>query len=364
MPRHRSCLLASAALLLLGGSCKKGESPPQLPRYVRTITLATGDAQGERRFSGITEAGTVSNLSFKVPGLVKERPVDIGAKVNKGDLIARLDDTDYRLKLKQAQADLARARAQARNAEMNYQRMRRLYENRSVSLQDLDSARAEAETTKAQESAQSQAVSLARTQLEDCELKAPADGEIAQLPVDINENVDTGRTVAVLNSGDLPKVKFDVPESMILNVKQGAQATVTFPALPDETLTATVTEVGVAAGATAYPVTVTLNNPTENVRAGMAAEVHLSVKVTEGVEKKLFVPAHTVMEDATGRFVYVAETTTGEEANVARRPVKTGELTSIGIEISEGLKPGDHVIVAGLRAIQPKTRVRVVTNKQ
>ena len=195
-------------------SCRSGkESTEEKPRFVRTLSVAGGGAQGERTFSGIAEAGTVSNLSFKVAGLVKERPVEVGQAVKKGELIALLDDTDYRLKLKQAQASYTRARAQERSMEVSYQRMRKLYENRSISAQELDTSRATAETSKAQAAAEAQAVNMAQTQLSYTRLTAPADGEIASTRVDINENVDAGQVVAVLNSGELPKVSFDVPRA-------------------------------------------------------------------------------------------------------------------------------------------------------
>ena len=353
------CVCCLAVAMAFGG-CKDKQPPQEAPRYVRTITLAAGSVQGERKFSGITQADMVANLSFKVPGLVTARPVEVGQKVKTGELVAVLEKTDYQLKLKQAQAALARAHARARAAEVSYQRMRRLYENRSISPQELDDARGKAETTKAQQSAEAQAVSLARTQLSYCELKAPADGEIAATEVDINENVDAGRTIAVLNSGDLPKVSFDVPESFILYVKQGAPAKVTVAALDGESFEATVTEVGVAAGGTAYPVTVRLSQPAPRVRAGMAAEVQLTFDASKkGTAQKVLVPGHAVMEDSKGRFAYVAEGKPGNEGTIKRRELKTAELTTDGLEVTEGLRPGDHVVIAGLRSIKPGQRVRI-----
>ena len=146
---------------------------------------------------------------------------------------------------------------------------------------------------------------------------------------------------------------------MILNIKKGAPVVVNFDALADQSFEATITEVGVAAGATAYPVTVQLNQPAPAVRAGMAANVEVTLVASEEMAERLFVPAHAVMEDDKGRFAYVAEGEPGAEGTIKRRQVTTGELTTNGLEVKEGLRPGDRVVVAGLRSIEPESRVRI-----
>ena len=355
-------LVVSGSLAVATAACD-AQAPPakKAVRPVRVHKVVLGSGANQRTFTGTAKAGLESNLSFKVGGLVSRVLVKVGDRVRKGQVIATMDDKDYRLQLKQVQASYAQARAQARNAKAEYERTRRLYENRSVSIKDLDNARASADSARAQSAAQAQAVGLARSKLEYCTLRAPAPGEIAQVPVNDNENVQPGQVVATLNSGSLPEVQFDVPESMIGAINKGDAATVTLTALAGLKLRATVTEVGVAAGATAYPVTVRLNQPNAKVRPGMAAEVMLAMKAEErALSDKIFVPPRTVLEDSKGRFVFVALGKPGGQATVERRSVRTGAIAQHGLTVEEGLKVGDFVVSAGLRFVEPGTKVRIL----
>lgn len=362
MSRNLRAVPLLLSLALLGPSCGRTPPPPKKAiRPVRVLQVSAGISDRQRTFSGTAKAGTESALSFKVTGQISKLLAKVGDRVKKEQLIATLDDKDYRLQLKQAQAAHAQTRAQARQAESSYQRTRRLYENRSVSVKDLENARAAAESARAQVAAQAQAVALARSRIDYCKLRAPATGEIAKVPASVNENVSPGQPIAVVISGSVPEVAFTVPESMIGAIKKGAPATVTFAALKDFSAAAHVTEVSVSASGTAYPVTVRLDKPAPAVRAGMVAEVRLDIqRAQQAGAPQIFVPASAVLEDDRGRFSFVAVGQPGRQGRVERRPVKTGELTPAGLVITDGLKPGDLLITAGVRFVEPKMTVRIV----
>jgi len=357
-----------AVVLALGATtaCSKGPAERKLlPRPVRVHQVAATSGVPTRTFSGTAKAGSESKLSFKVQGSLQQLPVKVGETVKRGQLIAKLDQRDFKLQLGEAQAALGQASAQSRNAQAEYERVRKLYENRNASLKDFDAARAAADSARASVAAGRQRVSLARSQLDYCSLEAPLDGEIAAVPVDVNENVKAGQTIAVLNSGTRPEVAMAVPESLIINVTAGDHATVTFDALPDRRFDALVTEVGVAAtGDTTFPVVVQLTEAHPGVRAGMAAEVTVEFGKVDP-KQRIFIPSHTVLEDSKGRFVFVARPVrkgtqdASTEAVIERRQVRIGRLSAEGIEILEGLKPGDWVVDSGVRFVEPKMRVRV-----
>jgi multidrug efflux system membrane fusion protein len=368
------------SLLALSLGCSQSRAPAEKPlRPVRVFRVTPAAGVATRTFSGTAKAGSESRLSFKVPGSLRELAVKVGDRVKRGAPIAQLDERDFRMQLSEAQAALGQALAQARNAQADYERIRRLYENRSASLKDLDATRAAADSGRASVAAARQRVNMARSQLDYCSLNAPVDGEIASVPVELNENVKAGATVAVLNSGARPEVAIAVPESLIVKVTRGDRATVRFDALADRRFPALVTEVGVTtSGDTTFPVTVQLTEPQARVRAGMAAEVTIEFGNVD-VKKRTFVPSHTVMEDDAGRFVFVAKpakadktsaagrgadgTTNpqgGQRATIERRAVRIGSLSSDGIEIVEGLSAGDLVVDSGLRFVEPQMAVRIL----
>jgi RND family efflux transporter MFP subunit len=312
-----------------------------------------------RSFSGVAEAKTRSELSFKVSGTLERIPVKVGDKVATGDLIASLDPTDHELAVQEAEAELTRAQAEKRNADAAYQRIQLLYENRTASLNDLDAARAAAESGEARVVSVEKRLELARLQLSYCRLAAPSSGAIASVPREVGENVSPGQPVAILASSGRLKVSLQVPEALIARIREGDSVTVKFDAIPARAFAAVVAEVGVAAlgAATTYPVTARLVDETGEVRPGMAAEVAFRFGGSGGPDR-ILVPPAAVGEDRQGRFVFVLEITEGDAGVARRRAVTVGALTEAGLEIVDGLEDGDLLITAGVTKLHDGRPVR------
>lgn len=355
-------LTPALALVLLMTSCGKEQDVEEAIRPVRFEKIYATGGSRVRTFSGTIRAGVESRLSFKVAGTVQRVAVNLGDRVSRGQLLAQLDDSDYRLRVQEAEAALAQAEAQERNARSSYERVQALYENRNASKQDLDAARAARESATAKVESTGKRLELARLQVSYARLEAPFDGSVAEVLVDVNENVNPGAPVLILTSGGRPEVVVSVPEMLIAQVEPGGQASVKCDALPGEILDATVAEVGaVSTGfATTFPVTVRLNEDVEGIRPGMAAEVSFRFE-TAGTQERIIVPAVAVGEDSKGRFVYVIEPTEEEEYGFARRrAVRVGELTPEGLEILEGVEEDELVITAGVSRIVDGQKVKLL----
>jgi RND family efflux transporter MFP subunit len=313
-----------------------------------------------RSFSGTARAGRESRLSFRVPGTVEVLDVGVGDRLRAGDVLARLDPRDYQLQVEDARAALARSKAEERNTDANYARIRDLYENNNASLNDLDAARARFESATAAVESSEKKLEQAELQLSYTELRAPTDGAISEVPVEVDENVQPGQTVAVLTSGARPEVEVAMPELFIARIREGQPVAVTFDALGERSFEAKVTEVGVSATglATTFPVTVRLDRDENEILPGMAAEVHFRFEA-QGDSELMVVPAFAVGEDRAGRFVYVLEPLDDGTARAVRRDVTVGGLTSDGgLEILHGLQDGERVIVAGVSRIVDGQKVR------
>lgn len=337
-----------------------GDDAPEEPviRPVRTLQVFSSGVARTRSFSGVARASMESRLSFKLAGTIETLSVKVGDQVRAGAPIASLDEADWVLQEQDAQAAVARAEAEARQAAATYARIRQLYENNNASRNDLDQARAASEAADAAAESTRKNLELARSRLGYTKLVAPMAGAISEVPVERNENVNAGQVVAVLSAGAREEVTVTMPETFIGRVSEGAAVGVTFDALPGRELYAHVTEVGVAAsqGAT-YPVTVTLDEETPDVRPGMAAEVTFRFEAQGS--NRIHVPASSVLEDRHGRFAFVVEPTGDGFGTVHRREVQVGDLTPEGIEIVTGLEDGDLLVTAGVTKIQDGLRVRV-----
>ena len=367
--RRRIARAAALPLVaVLAAGCGDDEAPPAAEiRPVRYAQAFLAGSERSRTFPGIARAASEQDLAFRVAGTVTAVEVDVGTAVSQGQVLARLDSGDLELRRQQAEAGLAQARAQARNAEASYERVVALYETGNASMSDLDAARASYESANASEVSAATALRLAEQQVAYTRLLAPVDGSVSRVEVEVNEAVGAGQTVVVvIDTGGSPEVQVTVPEAFIGGLRAGRPAEVVFGALADAALGASVTEVGTAAaGAGGFPVIVRLEEDAAGtgVRPGMAAEVTFSIEGRPG-SAGVLVPAQAVGQDQGGRFVYVlTRPGTGEVATAERRTVETGALTPEGLEVLDGVADGEYVATAGLRALAPGQQVRLLETR-
>lgn len=349
--------LTGMALMMSG--C--GDKQPDAEKIIRPVryqqVFATGGTR-VRSFSGVARAAVESRLSFRVGGTVKQVLVKVGDVVKAGQLIAELDANDYSLQVQEAEASLEQARATARRAAADYDRVRQLYENRNASRSDLDAARAADESARAQVRAVEKRYELAQSQLGYTRLRAAVGGSIAEIAVDINENVKPGDKIALLTSGSKLEIEVSMPGLLISQVREGDAVTASFDAVPNHTFAGRVTEVGVAATGmvTTFPVIVLLSESSSDLRPGLSAEVAFTFQSGDDRER-FVVPPVAIGEDREGRHAFVVHRSGPTSGVVERRTVVTGDLTADGLEVLDGLFEGDLLVTAGVSKIQDSMEV-------
>lgn len=344
------------------GACgPSDESVEERLRPVRFLTVSDGSEFRDRSFSGISKSSRQSRLSFKVSGTVTSVPVQIGQRLKTGELIGELDPASYVLQAQQAQASLVEAQANERRAAANYERTKGLYANSNASLEDLESARAQAESASAVERAAGKALEIARLNVSYTRLTAGTECSIASIDVEVNENVASGQQVASVSCGDAFEVALELPESLIGSIDEWTPVTLRFGALPKEEFSGEISEIAVAsaAGSAAFPVVIKIIGSHPSLRSGLAADVTFQFD-SSSAEGVFVLPVDAVVKDPAGTFVLIAEASEADdEAVVRRRAVTLGELTQSGIEVVEGLAVGDRVITAGISVIREGQRVLI-----
>jgi len=178
---------------------------------------------------------------------------------------------------------------------------------------------------------------------------------------EINETVMAGFTIITLSSGSDIEVTVGIPESFIAMVEEGGTVDVLFSSMANRTFKGTISEVSyiVGSSSTTYPVTIKLENPSEDIRPGMTANV--TINLTSGDEREIIlVPTVAVGEEDDENFVYVVHIIQGDTAMVRKRVVTVGELTGNGFEISEGLVDGEMVVTAGISKLTDSLKVRII----
>lgn len=346
-----------AVLVACTGACSDEKTKPQeVIRPVVTMRVPDRAQERHRSFPGTSQAAIETKLSFRVAGEIEELPAKIGMQVKQGDLVARLDPTDYKIQVGRAEAAVAQAEAALAQAKADWERTRALYEVGNTSRRDLDRARAQFDASTASLSAVSQQLALARQQLRYTVLRAPVDGAVAEVPVDVHQTVAAGTPIALLTAGKRMQMEVGIPDSLISHVSVGDVVFVSFDAVPSQTFTGSVVEVGVESRVVStYPVKVALRDTASRVRPGMSGEVAFTFTSDR---QFIYVPPVAVIgENDGGRHVWVVDESTGI---VSRRDVKTGELTPRGLEVLDGLETGELLVVRGVNRIQDGMRVRVM----
>jgi len=355
-------IILSACLLL--SACLEKEEPviEQRIRPVKVVTVSTEPTDIYRRFAGGSQAAISSKLSFRTSGQVVELAVKVGQNIDRGSLIARLNDSDLRIQLEREEASHRQAIAQAKNSRSQFERIQNLLDRKLVSKVDFDNAQASDQATQAQLDQVVGSVELSRKQLGYTQLVAPADGCIvSEVHIEVNENVTTGEPVATLNCGTTIEVKVALPENLIYSVTLGDTVNVNFPSLKKRNFPAIISEIGSASSAnTAFPVTVRLANDDNLLRPGMAAEISFHISNAQ-LSDNLWIPLIAVGSEGAQRFIYLYDATDERRGVVKRQNIEIGDFTLKQVEVLKGVAEGDRVVVAGLSQIYPGLEVKLLS---
>lgn len=302
---------------------------------------AAGDAISQQRYAARIEARHESVLAFEVGGRIDARLADVGDAVATGAVLARLDDSDLRLRERDLAARLAASAAERADAAAGLRRATDLRPKGFVSQADLDRATYRDQATAAQVQALTAQLTLARRELAYATLTAPSAGVITARSVEAGQVVSAGQAAFTLARPDELEAVFDLPEQRRADLPQ--TVAVTLWTQPDRPLTARVREVApqAADGSRTYRVRAALL-ATEGVTPGlgMSANVELG-----GAAPLLEVPASAVLKQDSGQpAVWVIDA----GRTVRLHPVTLGPVQGDQATIAAGLAVGDWVVTAGV----------------
>lgn len=354
------------------GACDDAPPPAAEPasRPVKLFTVDTGIGEEIRRFPATIEASKQAELGFRVSGQLKELPVREGDVVEEGQVLARLDPTDFEIALEDR-------RAAFENTQRNFRRAAELIDSGSISRLDYDRMEAEFRSARA-------ALAQAEANLNYATLRAPFRGRVARRFVDNFEEVLGKQRVVYLQDTDMLDVIIAMPESVVRSVtvndtdgdltRQPAadsaaadvRAMVSFEDHSDISYALRIKEVSTRADADtqSFAVTFTMPQPEEfTVLPGMTAQVDVDFTDILSRDTATWVPAPAVQADADLEArVFVLDP---ETMQVRSRPVTVGRLAGDMIEVLSGLEGGEEIVAVGAAYLADGMRVtRLETGEQ
>jgi RND family efflux transporter MFP subunit len=334
---------------------------PARPIDVTTAAVSARDLPVTIEATGSFAADEVSDVAPETSGLVAATPVDVGDRIERGAVIARLNPADAQLRLAQAraglqQADAALAQARERYnlARANAARYEALLKTGDVSQTVAEQNASEGETTRqgvaTAEAAVSDArsrVALAEKALADTAVRAPFAGFITDRPVAVGEYVTTASKIATVMKLDPIRLRLQVPELEATRLRVGQHVNVTVEALADQSLRGRITAINPALDPStrATIVEAALPNARGLVRAGMFATAQVALSESASA---MFVPKAALLSDPNTNSFRVFTV----HDNVARlRVVQPGPEHAGAVRILSGVNPGDQVATAGIEQL-------------
>jgi len=332
-------------------------SDPAIPE-VATAQAKAAAATTELRLPARALAGEAAKLYPRASGFVAERLVDLGDHVGAGQVLARIDAPEIGEAVREAEAVLAQAKADAELAKLNYERALALVESGAVSRETFNDRKARYAVAQAAQSAAEARLNSAREKQSYLTVRAPFAGVVVARNVERGDRVvgdSAGSSVPLFEIASLDplRVVADVPQNAVLQVQTGLDATVTFPELPGERLAAKIVRSArtLSESQGGMRIELSLPNPDERLPAGLVGEV--SIAVPRGVPV-LMLPLAAVMQSAEGARIAKID----EEGVVEFRQIVLGRNFGAEVEVLGGLSEGDTVVLAPNALLAPGSRVK------
>ena len=330
-------------------------------RPVKAYELKQNENRRVRNFPGTAQALQHAKLSFRVGGPLITLNAETGRYIQKGEVIARIDPRDYKIRINTMEARLTAAKANYDEAKLQYDRYRKLVADNAAARADFDRVKAAFESAEAQVNADSKGLEDARNALSDTTLYAPFSGYIHHQYVENNEMVQTGQPIVSMVDLSAIEIKIAIPEDLLPAVERFKSYACQFSAIPGKTYPAEFKEIGKQPNPSnrTYPLTLVIDGDEPmSIRPGMAAEVAITIKETNG-KPKFMVPMSALVNDSDRQsFVWLVDPDAGK---LKRRPVTLGKARQNGfIEISGNLTAGQLIASAGAHTLAADQKVRVM----
>ncbi len=376
---HIGAMMAVAALLV---ACAKPEPVPEPVRPVQLMQVRIGGTTETAVFAGEVKPRHEIELGFRIGGKVIARNVDVGARVARGESLARLDPADVALQADAQKSAVAAAETEYRYAKAEFDRYENLRQQKFISESALDQKRNALDANRAKwEQARSQ-LSVTQNQAGYAALVAPESGVITAVSVESGQVVTAGQTVMKLAREDEREVAISVPESRIAEFRtagppQGAkrapsggsaaatpQAWGSAPsaptlgvflwANPQRIYTARVREISPAVDAITrtFAVRVTILDPDPALHLGMTANV--VVAATEARDTALL-PLTSIYRKGDASAVWIYD---DKSHTVNLRPVVVGQFREDGVIVTSGVAGGEWIVTAGVHKLREGETVR------
>ncbi len=341
------CIAAITVLPMTGCSKEEEVVTKEAIRPAKMMTIEQAETSKTLKYPGKVRALDRVEISFEVSGKLVELAINEGQQINKGDLIARIDPSDFKNRLAIAMAKVNQAKAEL-------DRYANLLDEKVVAKSTYDVKKRNYDVVVSD-------MKIARKALADTFLKAPFSGRIGKRFVENYQVVQAKQSIVSLQRISDLEIIVNVPENVMVNHKNKNKVkfSAKFSNYPDEIYNLTVKEFATEADpqTQTYRVTMIMPNPEDKtILDGMTANV--SMVISKSGDNAFEVPVQAVFFDIKGQ-AYVWKV--GDDFRVKQHKVSVGMPEQNNIVILSGLSYGDKIITLGVQNLVEGQKVREFT---
>ena len=350
-PRMK-CVLGLSLLALLTACDKKGPIEPLAPRvYVQQVS--TREFAPPIQLSGDIQVRVETQLSFRVGGKIIERKVDVGDHIQAHQVLARLDPKDLNIQVQTAQASVNAQQAQVVQTRAAFVRQQKLLPKGYTSQSEYDAANAAQLSAQSALAAAQAQLANAREQLSYSNLEAEAPGVITARQAEVGQVVQATMPIFTLARDGARDAVFNVYESLFIEPPKDPSVQVTLLSNPTIKVNGQIREITptVSAQSGTLQIKVQLDALPKGMDLGSIVTVNLTPPASRSIE----LPWSALTKDISEPAVWVAD----EHNTVRLQRVKVGRYLTASVIVSEGLKDGENVVVAGGQLLHPGMKVEV-----
>jgi len=314
--------------------------PPKVPVTVGVYVVKPEILQEKVFANGTILANEQAELRPEMSGKIVQLNLTEGAKVQKGDLIVKINDADF-------QAQLKKVISQIKLADEKIERQKKLLDIQGISKEEFDASQNQLTSLKADQE-------VLRAQIAKTEIRAPFDGVVGLKNVSEGAFITAQDIIASIQQTDPVKIDFSIPERFAGNFKK------------DETITFNLGEEKYSAKIYAVSPNIDLATRTLQIRAitknaeGVfhpGAFVNVELALEENA-RAIMIPTESVVPDLKGKKVFLVK-----NSKAVPQKIETGLRTENKVEVISGLQEGDTIISAGIMQVKPEGNVKIVSVK-
>ena len=314
---------------------------------------STQEINEEENLMGLIYSKSSPSLAVEVSGRVVKIIADVGDEVKAGDILAKIDSEKYNLQFSQAKAEIARLSALLVNQELDLKRAEKLFKDNLVSEEMMDRTKADFNALKEQMNAADAQLRNANRLIEETNIKAPIESEVAIKHIDAGDYVQPGMVVYELVDTKNLKVDLSFPEYLSPKLKKGLEVHITSPTNPDEVVISKIRDIKPNIDSRNKSLTTIIDF--ENPGTWLPGASSRATVVFSKFENAIVVPQISVVRRSIGEVIYVVK---GD--SVKETPVKTGLRKEGYIQILEGITLNDEIVKDGAGFLADSSIIEIV----